>query len=616
MNSIIGFHYSSGGNKNGIGDFMERLNANGIPFLMKGVDDAGLCFEGQQKGAAHGVQNHLIYRVSTAGQSNGVQYDVPDYAQSPSSAAQEHFDKTAPKWPVELKKDVVWMEPINEPRAKLSDGDIQWNNMHPVDWLGFFMYEYAKIANAQGFKVCGPSFNAGEPEVFSTNDYEQPGMLAYFQYCAANPTKAALSIHEYTWDRWQWGESWPDWYPQLWGRVEAAIAACDKHNISRSFSIFVTEWGFAYDNAPRWPECKPYLTSYNQWAARWPQVKGAAAWTLSGGWGDVSSDLQSWFDPLSDYAVDTVFDPGPQPARTNTAFGGTLPGGGQMEIKSFEDGWVDDPTQPDRRQIPNGFTLSVIPKGQPLRYGNDGNVTGTIEAKHLRCPQHLPPNECLGQPKALILHGDWTYKMQAVVMKSGTSLKTTFAGSGRKRITVPIQVHWQGDVPNDPHDVYVGVYLNGELIKLLQHPELKDRQWHYVTGEADGPVEVEVHYQTSWDNSRDCWTDYWTSEEIETMPDCNGLPRVQYTRRYNVIPQGATEAQAAAIFLEGWRRSKETTGGSYDDAGIGDLTNKIANLYGIAEAQKQVFIDWYAQYYPGTTVNFLSLPEDNPDNPF
>jgi hypothetical protein len=176
--AIIGFHYSVGGNKNGIGDFMKKLNEAGIPFLMKGADDAGLCFEGQELGKRTGVNNWLIYRVSTAGQPNGVAYDVPDYAKSPRDAAEEHWNKTVAKWPRELDKAIVWMEPINEPRAKLSPGDIQWQNMHPTDWLGAFMVEYAKIANGNGYKVCGPSFNSGEPEVCTSNDYELPGMWA------------------------------------------------------------------------------------------------------------------------------------------------------------------------------------------------------------------------------------------------------------------------------------------------------------------------------------------------------------------------------------------------------------------------------------------------------
>jgi hypothetical protein len=151
-------------------------------------------------------------------------------------------------------------------------------------------------------------------------------MLNYLKYCAANPDKAALSVHEYTWDRWTKNETWPNWYPILWGRVEAALAACDKHSISRDFSIFMTEWGFAHEQAPQWPECEPYLTAYNEWAARWPQVKGVAAWTLQSGWGSVDNDLQNWFEPLGNYAVNKNFDPGLQPAQTHIRFGATKPG--------------------------------------------------------------------------------------------------------------------------------------------------------------------------------------------------------------------------------------------------------------------------------------------------
>ena len=324
--SMIGFHYSIGGNKNGVGEFMKKLNEAGIPFLMKGCDDAGLCFEGQKLGKEKGVNNWLIYRVSTNGQRNGVEYDVPDYTKSPKEAAEEHWNKTIARWPKELEPAVVWMEPINEPRAKRTGDDVQWQQMHPTDWLGAFMLEYAKIANANGHKVCGPSFNSGEPEVFTSNDYELPGMLAYLRYCAANPDKAALSVHEYIWDRWTKGEKWADWYPTLWGRVEAAIAAADKHGIPRTFAIFMTEWGFAHDRAPLWPECEPHLTAYNQWAARWPQVKGVAAWSLQGGWGSVDNDVQSWFAPLADYAVNGQFNPGQQPARTHARFGSTISG--------------------------------------------------------------------------------------------------------------------------------------------------------------------------------------------------------------------------------------------------------------------------------------------------
>ncbi len=345
--SIIGFHYSITGEKKGTREFMDGLNQKGIPFLVKGSDDTGLCVQGLEYSKKHGVENWLIYRASTAGQANGIDYDTPtseDYkTKSPQESARKHWQITVDHWRKDLKaeqpgsdfrKEEIWMEPINEPRAKLGENETQWNDMHPVDWLGEFMLEYAKIANAEGYKVCGPSFNSGEPEVFAVNDYEQPGMLAYLRYCAEHPDEAALSLHEYTWSRWENGESWPDWYPILFGRAEAAIAAADKHNIPRDFHIFVTEWGFSGGKAPRWPDCIPYLTDYNNWAARWPQVKGVATWALQiyhGGSGASRPDLDlhTWLkDPsrLRDYVISHDFSPGEQPARTHQLFGSTLPG--------------------------------------------------------------------------------------------------------------------------------------------------------------------------------------------------------------------------------------------------------------------------------------------------
>lgn len=84
-----------------------------------------------------------------------------------------------------------------------------------------------------------------------------------------------------------------------------------------------------------------------------------------------------------------------------------------------------------------------------------------------------------------------------------------------------------------------------------------------------------------------------------------GEPRVDYARTVNVIPANATEARAVEIFLEGWRRSKESCGASYDDGGIGNLTSRTVNLYDIPLNRQQEFIDFYNQYYPGVAVSFF-----------
>jgi len=108
---------------------------------------------------------------------------------------------------------------------------------------------------------------------------------------------------------------------------------------------------------------------------------------------------------------------------------------------------------------------------------------------------------------------------------------------------------------------------------------------------------------------------YWDDVELVAVGtgDGRGAPRAQYERTYNVIPAGATEEQAAAVFIEGWRRSRETAGGSYDDAGIGDLDVRIANLYGIPEEDRPDFIGFYDKHYPGVEVVFKDIPGGEPE---
>jgi len=85
---------------------------------------------------------------------------------------------------------------------------------------------------------------------------------------------------------------------------------------------------------------------------------------------------------------------------------------------------------------------------------------------------------------------------------------------------------------------------------------------------------------------------------------CRGLPRTDYERVYFVIPPSATESRAAEIFRMGWQEARRTVGGSYDDAGIGDLQTRVAALWDIPIEQRQVYVEWYATHYPGVEVEF------------
>lgn len=103
-----------------------------------------------------------------------------------------------------------------------------------------------------------------------------------------------------------------------------------------------------------------------------------------------------------------------------------------------------------------------------------------------------------------------------------------------------------------------------------------------------------------------------TSKSVvkEPVPDCLGLPREDYIREFWVMPQDVGEADYTVISGQAFAE-KKTIGFSYDDAGIGALENKTAVLYGIPHAEKQTFLDWYAEYYPCVDVVFRDLPSQH-----
>jgi hypothetical protein len=323
--SKLGFHTGPGGMKNGLGDWMRTLNQAGIPFGLKAADDYGPAFEAVNVGRQHNLQNWIGFRFSQA--AHRISREVPDYNVAPWADAPILCQELLDKLPPEFDKS-VWLEPINEPRDENSGTDSMFNNMNATDYLGEWCLAAAQFLNARGYKMMGPSFNAGRPgrEGFPLEDavaqYSQPGMLKFLRYCADHPDQAALSVHDYSWALWQEGQTADSWYPNLWGRFEAAIAAADLHDIPRTFPIFVTEFGFAHRQAPRWPEVESYLDARNRMLARWPQVKYDAAWTLQEGWNDIDKQVNSWLN----YDAQKEFDEGEQPARTHPLFGGTLPG--------------------------------------------------------------------------------------------------------------------------------------------------------------------------------------------------------------------------------------------------------------------------------------------------
>ena len=87
----IGFHVGISGNTAGLEQWMRALDAAGIPFFLKSVDNAQPIFLAQEMMRQSGVPHVLVYRKSAQGGSD-YDWDVPNYSLPPDQAAELERD--------------------------------------------------------------------------------------------------------------------------------------------------------------------------------------------------------------------------------------------------------------------------------------------------------------------------------------------------------------------------------------------------------------------------------------------------------------------------------------------------------------------------------------------
>ncbi|MEM7118032.1 MAG: hypothetical protein AAF614_36715, partial [Chloroflexota bacterium] len=275
------------GKRFGLGDYVRMLDEAGIPIAMAcndgtmGIGDVLGRIENGSK-----VPHVLGYRI-VAYDNKPVEYhSVPNYLQEPKVAAKNHYNLLLPI--IEKKRDLpkyrkhLWWFPINEVRAKraVANGvkEPQWGDMHAWDWMGEFCYEFALLANAEGYKVAMPQANSGEPQVrdFDGIDaWKQPGMKKFLQLCADRPDQVCVGLHEYSWeldDIMAGGGS-------KVGRFEYLFRACDEMGIARPNVIF-GEWGWKHDRVPRANVALAHIRQIAELYAKHPQILGAFIWYL------------------------------------------------------------------------------------------------------------------------------------------------------------------------------------------------------------------------------------------------------------------------------------------------------------------------------------------------
>ena len=312
---VHGFHSGApGGNLTGITkDYWKLLGDAGKPATQKGADGYGPCYEVVELIRTTGVQHVVAFRLSTRGQKDGYDYDVPQYHLAPTDAARIHWQATLAKLPPEFRddpfhKEHVWLEVINEVDHERSD------------WLGEFGVAIGELALSDGYKVALFGFSSGEPE---PEDWDTPGMSAYLRMCAQYPDRIAVSLHEYSYHDDIWHE-----YPYHVGRFQALFASCDRRGIPRP-KVLITEWGWHYTQVPSPGVALAQIEEVANLYDIYKDVIMASIWYLGPGFAGIAEKTQQLIRPVGVLGLRFVSQPGdtgvPQQPKTLKHTGHILP---------------------------------------------------------------------------------------------------------------------------------------------------------------------------------------------------------------------------------------------------------------------------------------------------
>lgn len=277
----VGFHTGYAGNTDGLDNWMEELDAAGVPFFLKSVDDPQHLIQAQELARSSGVSHTLVYRQT------GPEYDVPDYNLPPEQAALLHWERHKAVFPDELDPELVWIETINEV------------DKNRAEWLGQFALETARLALADGYRWAAFGWASGEPEA---EHWQTPSMLEFLRLAAQHPDRLAIALHEYSYERNDVGNA----YPFLIGRFQFLFQICDAYRIPRP-TVLITEWGWEYRNVPTVDQAIADIRWASWLYAAYPEVRGAAIWYLGYGYGGIADQAQLLIEPMRDYSRTNYF---------------------------------------------------------------------------------------------------------------------------------------------------------------------------------------------------------------------------------------------------------------------------------------------------------------------
>jgi hypothetical protein len=285
---INGFHTSTTGRTEGIGQFLRDVDAAGVPFFACCVDGTSSLIDAQNIMKNSNVAHNALFRQSYFPHNQGGS-DVPDYTEDPQEAARKQWESHKARWPQDLDPTLVFGETVNELRK-----ETEW-----AGWIGEFCFQTGLLALRDGYKWCGPGYSTGTPE---EGAWDTPGMLKFLDLVQRHPEQLAVALHEYsltTAEIWN-GEG------NLIGRFRQLLKSCSANGLDAP-PIFFTEWGWTHNRIPDPDKAMKDILEVGELYAKYPTILGSAIWALDGGWDSLATQTSGLIEPLKKLLIKTRY---------------------------------------------------------------------------------------------------------------------------------------------------------------------------------------------------------------------------------------------------------------------------------------------------------------------
>lgn len=291
------FHLGPGGNATGLGDYVARLDAAGIPVLIMSADMMPTDF--QTVAANSSVPHTIIFRRSVPHEGSvppSDDPDVPRYELSPQAACEEHLGWHLAHLPPELDPSVTWIADINEPDKERSE------------WLAAYSLYAARKCDQLGYKYVALNWSVGTPRngsivngVQEEDAWFKPNMQALIAYAKQHKHNFAFGLHEYSLVTY-------DILHNLGDYVGRICKALDKLSMP-DINVFITEFGWTYQEVPDPETAMRHIREAFALYSKYPQIKGASIWYLGPGFGNIANKAQKLIAPLGDLMIELDYHP-------------------------------------------------------------------------------------------------------------------------------------------------------------------------------------------------------------------------------------------------------------------------------------------------------------------